>query len=241
MPELSKGKVIVTNWHVFEPQAVQTGGTSARVSRAGVAVRSRETITIGQKTGTSHGTRYLTKKELEKQIAAGLIEVKEEITDAEGNLKKVSVDSTRYVESDAAVVNRVLGRQVGGKKNILVFNDEAHHAYRIRKDEPDENEDLFDDEEEEDLVKEATVWVEGLDRIHSLRGINFCLDLSATPYFLARVGQSTNQTFPWVVSDFGLTEAIESGLVKIPQLAVRDSTGKDIPAISIYGGTFLKS
>ncbi len=79
------------------------------------------------------------------------------------------------------------------------------------------------------LVKEATVWVEGLDRIHSLRGINFCLDLSATPYFLARVGQSTNQTFPWVVSDFGLTEAIESGLVKIPQLAVRDSTGKDIP------------
>jgi type III restriction enzyme len=32
-----------------------------------------------------------------------------------------------------------------------------------------------------------------------------------------------------VVSDFGLTDAIESGLVKIPQLAVRDSTGADIP------------
>jgi type III restriction enzyme len=32
-----------------------------------------------------------------------------------------------------------------------------------------------------------------------------------------------------VVSDFSLTDAIESGLVKIPQLAVRDTTGAEIP------------
>ncbi len=31
------------------------------------------------------------------------------------------------------------------------------------------------------------------------------------------------------MSDFGLTDAIESGLVKIPQLAVRDTTGQEIP------------
>ena len=37
----------------------------------------------------------------------------------------------------------------------------------------------------------------------------------------------TNRIFPWVVSDFGLTDAIESGLVKIPQLAVTDPTGED--------------
>jgi type III restriction enzyme len=128
-------------------------------------------------------------------------------------------------------VNRILGREVGGKQNILVFNDEAHHAYRIRRPEPDETEvDLFGEEEEgEEFFKEATVWVDGLDRIHKLRGINFCVDLSATPYFLGRVGQETNRTFPWVVSDFGLTDAIESGLVKIPQLAVRDTTGAAIP------------
>ena len=42
-------------------------------------------------------------------------------------------------------------------------------------------------------------------------------------------GQDTNRPFPWVVSDFGLIDAIESGLVKIPQLAVRDTTGADIP------------
>ena len=37
----------------------------------------------------------------------------------------------------------------------------------------------------------------------------------------------TNRIFPWVVSDFGLTDAIEAGLVKIPQLAVADPSGAD--------------
>ena len=39
----------------------------------------------------------------------------------------------------------------------------------------------------------------------------------------------TNKPFPWVVSDFGLIDAIEAGLVKIPQLAVRDTIGAEIP------------
>jgi len=74
------------------------------------------------------------------------------------------------------------------------------------------------------------VWVDGLDRVNKSRGINFCVDLSATPYFLGRVGRETNRTFPWVVSDFGLTDAIESGLTKIPQLVVRDTTGNPVPS-----------
>jgi len=65
--------------------------------------------------------------------------------------------------------------------------------------------------------------------VNKLRGINFCVDMSATPYFLGRVGQDTNRPFPWVVSDFGLIDAIESGLTKIPQLAIRDTTGAEIP------------
>ncbi len=146
-------------------------------------------------------------------------------------MKHARVTRDRYVESDTALVSRILGREVGGKQNILVLNDEAHHAYRIRKDEPDEEEEdlLGEEDEAEEFYKEATVWIDGLDRIQKLRGINFCVDLSATPYFLGRVGQETNRPFPWVVSDFALTDAIESGLVKIPQLAVRDTTGAEIP------------
>lgn len=225
MAELTKGRVIVTNWHVFEPQASKLGGTSARVLKSGVALHVKQLIRIGPKTTTAHGWKYLTVDELHQQVAAGLLEILEEAKDKQGNLTKVHVKAVRHVESDASVVNRIFGREVGGKQNILVFNDEAHHAYRIRLTEPEENEE----EESEEFFKEATVWIDGLDRVHKLRGINFCVDLSATPYFLGRVGRQTNRIFPWVVSEFGLTDAIESGLVKIPQLAVRDTTGAEIP------------
>lgn len=231
MPFLTQGRVLVTNWHVFEPQGMQVGGVSAKVAKAGVAIRLKETITIGPKTTTARGKRYLSLEDFARQVAAGMLTVLEEQKDSEGNLLRINVESLRYIESDTALVNRILGREVGGKQNILVMNDEAHHAYRIKREEKEEGEeDLFGEEEEaEDFFKEATVWVEGLDRINKLRGINFCVDLSATPYYLGRVGQETNRPFPWVVSDFGLIDAIESGLVKIPQLAVRDTTGAEIP------------
>src|SRR5579871_272639 len=38
MPLLTQGRVLVTNWHVFEPQSMQVGGVSARVVKAGVPV-----------------------------------------------------------------------------------------------------------------------------------------------------------------------------------------------------------
>lgn len=230
MSQLRQGKVLVTNWHIFQPQTPQMGGVGGKVIRTGKAVTTTETITIGTKTTTARGRRYLTLDELHRQIAAGMIQVEEEIHEKDGSLKQVRVSATRYVESDTALVQRVLGREVGGKQNILVMNDEAHHAYRIIKEQDEQEEDLFgEDEEAEEFYKEATIWVDGLDKIHKLRGINFCVDLSATPYYLGRVGQETNKPFPWVVSDFGLIEAIESGLVKIPQLAIRDTSGAAIP------------
>jgi type III restriction enzyme len=185
LPTLTQGHVLVMNWHVFEPQSVQVAGDSARVVKAGRPALTRETITLGAKTTTARGTRYLTREDVERQVAAGLLTVLKEQRDKDGGLKKVEVESYRYVESDTALVNRLLGREVGGKRNVLVMNDEAHHAYRIRR--PAAEGDEFDDEEEaEEFVREATVWVEGLDRIHKLCGINCCIDLSATPYYLGR-------------------------------------------------------
>jgi type III restriction enzyme len=198
MADLAKGKVVVTNWHAFEPQLIQTGGVSARVSKAGRKVDDPYWVRIGPKTTSARGKRYLSFDDYRRQRDLGQLDVVEEKADAEGNLVQARIRSEKYVESDTALLNRVLGREVGGKQNILVFNDEAHHAYRIRREEPDEDEgDLYgDDEEAEDFFKEATVWVDGLDRIHKGRGINFCVDLSATPYYLGRVGQDTNRTFP---------------------------------------------
>jgi type III restriction enzyme len=231
MPLMTQGKVLVNNWHVFEPQSMQSGGVGGKVIKAGVPVRVKETINIGSKTTTARGSRYLTLKDFENQVAAGILVVLEEERDKQGNLNKVRVASTRYYESDTSILNRVLGREVGGKQNILVFNDEAHHAYRIRRDEPElgEEDEFGDAEEADEFFQEATIWIDGLDKVQKLRGINICIDLSATPYFLGRVGRETNKPFPWVVSDFGLIDAIEAGLVKIPQLAVRDTTGAEIP------------
>jgi type III restriction enzyme len=232
IPDLARGHVLITNWHIFEPQTVTATGTGARVIKAGVRVESREKILIGSKTTVARGNRYITEAELQRQIAAGVVEIISEDRDKEGRRRSVQARTWRYVESDAAVVNRILGKDFGGKQNILVFNDEAHHAYRIFNEYPDSWDEMDESEREEWLAErdEATVWVDGLDRVNKHRGINFCVDLSATPYFLGRVGQGTNRTFPWVVSDFGLTDAIESGLTKIPQLVVRDTTGHPVPS-----------
>jgi type III restriction enzyme len=141
----------------------------------------------------------------------------------------------KYFESDAAWFKRIrreLGSGKGRSPHWLIFNDEAHHAYR-RGDSAIE-ETLDDDK---DLAKknarEATIWIEGLDRINKLaggsrrRGINLTIDLSATPFFIQGSGNEVGKPFPWVVSDFGLLDAIESGLVKIPQLPARDVSGAE--------------
>jgi len=229
LPQLSQGKVIITNWHVLEPRTPSTAGDGGKVVKVGVEVAKTETIRIGDKNDTKRGTRWLTRETLLQQVANGLIEIVEGDPATDGAIK---IRSVRYLESDRSLVNRVL-HDAPGKQNILVFNDEAHHAYRIRTKQDDDVAELDEDDREdwEETKKEATVWVEGLDRIarQKDRRINLCVDLSATPYFLNRIGQEANRPFPWVVSDFGLIDAIESGLVKIPQLAVRDCTGSEIP------------
>jgi type III restriction enzyme len=135
-------------------------------------------------------------------------------------------------ESDAAFCARVL-RDLGSRNNLLVINDEAHHAYRPKALD-DESERLAGLTAEERAAlrrekEEATVWVSGLDRINAVRGINLCLDLSATPFYIQGSGYEESTPFPWVVSDFGLVDAIESGIVKIPRVPVADDTGRPEP------------
>lgn len=232
MPDLTQGSVIITNWHGFEPQGSAVGGTGARVVKAGKATEAKERFIVAGKTTSLHGKKYITPEILDARVTKGELRILDDKTDKNGR-RVVVVSGTAYVESDTALVNRLLKDAKSGKSNILVLNDEAHHAYRINPTKGDEEEgeegEAGENELEDYERKEATVWIDGLDKIDKLRGINLCVDLSATPYFISRIGQATNQIFPWAVSDFGLTDAIESGLVKIPQLAVRDTTGKDMP------------
>jgi type III restriction enzyme len=124
----------------------------------------------------------------------------------------------RGAESDKAFVRRVLGK-LSGFKDIVVINDEAHHAYRIP---PDIKVSRKQVEEQGLDLEEATRWIEGLDRIHGQLRINRCFDLSATPFVPTGRTNTEQGLFDWIVSDFGLNDAIEAGLVKTPRVVVRD-------------------
>ncbi len=164
MPELAKGKVLVTNWHGFLPESPH----------------------------------------------------------AEGGKSYVVVNKGE--ESPEAFGRRVLG-DLYDRGPLLVLNDEAHHAYRPAP--VGEGEKLSAEEKAE--REEATVWISGLDRLNQACGVRLAVDLSATPFYLTGSGYIEGSPFPWLVSDFGLVDAIESGIVKIPRLPVSDTTGRPEP------------
>ena len=120
----------------------------------------------------------------------------------------------RGAKSDEAYIREVL-EEMASARNIVVINDEAHHAWRTPA------ESKVKGLKKED-IEEATKWIGGLDRIHRSRGILSCYDFSATPFAPSGKEVYEEALFPWIVSDFGLNDAIESGLVKTPRVVIRD-------------------
>lgn len=143
----------------------------------------------------------------------------------------------RFTETPGEMVARVCregGADLMGRKNIIVLNDEAHHCYRrkVGGEEDAEAAPLTAEEraEAEENSKAAHVWIGGLEAFKDQLGIEAIYDLSATPFFLGGSGYGEGKLFPWVVSDFGLMDAIESGIVKVPRLPVVDDAIKgDLP------------
>ncbi|HOP78358.1 MAG TPA: DEAD/DEAH box helicase family protein [Thermogutta sp.] len=136
--------------------------------------------------------------------------------------KRKSVDK-RGVKSDEAYTRDVLG-EMANARNILVINDEAHHAWRVNWEAEGK---YLRQRDLKDSAEEATVWIGGLDRLHRARGILKCYDFSATPFTPSGKRTSEEALFGWIVSDFGLNDAIESGLVKTPRVVVRDDAVPD--------------
>jgi type III restriction enzyme len=127
--------------------------------------------------------------------------------------KKKGVDK-RGAKSNEAYI-RVVLEGMADARNLVVINDEAHHAWRIPA------ESKIKGVKKEDL-EEATKWVGGLDRIHAGRGILNCYDFSATPFAPSGKQATEEALFGWILSDFGLNDAIEAGLVKTPRVVIRD-------------------
>jgi len=128
-----------------------------------------------------------------------------------------------FVETPAKMAQRVC-RPFGTRKGIVVLNDEAHHCYRS-KPVAETGEKLTGEEkkEAEKREAEARLWINGLEAVHKRTGVRTVYDLSATPFYLKGSSYPEGTLFPWVVSDFSLIDAIESGIVKIPRVPVAEN------------------
>lgn len=142
--------------------------------------------------------------------------------DSEDAIKKCKSVDKRGAKSDEAYAREVLG-DMANAQNLLVINDEAHHAWRKN---PEIKVKLTKEQKEQE--DEATIWVSGLDRINRARRILACYDFSATPFAPSGKRNDEEALFGWIVSDFGLNDGIESGLVKTPRVVVRDDSIPDV-------------
>ena len=127
-------------------------------------------------------------------------------------------------ETEGQMLARVMP-ELMTMKGILVLNDEAHHCYREKaQDENDEGKLGGDELQEAKSNQEAArVWISGLEAVQRKLGLGRVIDLSATPFFLRGSGYAEGTLFPWTVSDFSLMDAIESGIVKLPRVPVVDN------------------
>jgi type III restriction enzyme len=185
----------------------------------GLTVRDRLKVLVPDAPGNYYTFFEIVPPGLEEKLRQGRVRVANWHTlgiETEAQLAKVrSVDQRRRMaRSDERYLRDVLG-DLADARNLIVINDEAHHAWRVNPEVKVKGVSKSD-------VEEATKWVRGLDRIHATRGILRCFDFSATPFAPSGRKSSEEAVFPWIVSDFGLNDAIESGLVKTPRVVVRD-------------------
>jgi type III restriction enzyme len=133
-------------------------------------------------------------------------------------------------ETEGQMIQRVMP-DLMGMKNILAINDEAHHCYREKPKEADDEELKGEEKKEAEKANEAArLWISGLEAVNRKIGLSQVIDLSATPFFLRGSGYAEGTLFPWTMSDFSLMDAIECGIVKLPRVPVAENIpGNEMP------------
>jgi len=202
----------------------------------GITIRDRLRVLLPNDPQTFYRTMDLVTPEQLERLQAATVEItnyhafiRREKVEAAGLTKRILAgpegDTERFRETPGEMVRRV-ARVFGTAKDIVVLNDEAHHCYAPAPPELAQEGSLEADERAEarQNQEEARVWFEGLRAVRDKLGIRAVFDVSATPFFLKGSGYPEGTLFPWVVSDFGLMDAIESGIVKVPRVPVADDS-----------------
>lgn len=138
----------------------------------------------------------------------------------------------RWEETDDEMIGRLL-KDHRSARSIVVINDEAHHCYRMDHTGLAEAKGEAKSEE-----GKAALWFSALKALQAQGRLAQVFDLSATPMYLRRPVELQSAHFPWIVSDYPLSDAIEAGLTKIPRLPVDDdSVQKDPVYRKLYDKT----
>jgi len=139
-------------------------------------------------------------------------------------------EDPKTLETEGQMLQRVMS-ELMGMKNVLALNDEAHHCYREKPGEGDEEVLKGDERKEAEKNREAArLWISGLEIVNRKLGLTRVIDLSATPFFLRGSGYAEGTLFPWTMSDFSLMDALECGIVKLPRVPVADNIpGTEVP------------
>jgi type III restriction enzyme len=99
-------------------------------------------------------------------------------------------DELNTQETEGQMLQRVMP-DLMGMKNILAINDEAHHCYREKPTEADDEDLKGDDRKEAEKNNEAArLWISGLEAVNRKLGLSRVLDLSATPFFHSGLGDA---------------------------------------------------
>ena len=139
-------------------------------------------------------------------------------------------EALNTLETEGQMLQRVMP-DLMGMKNILAINDEAHHCYREKPLDVDDEKLKGDARKEAEKNSEAArLWISGLEIVKRKLGLSRVIDLSATPFFLSGSGYAEGTLFPWTMCDFSLMDAIECGIVKLPRVPVADNIpGDEMP------------
>jgi type III restriction enzyme len=109
--------------------------------------------------------------------------------------------------------NAAIRRMLGSFHDVVVINDEAHHAYGEKKTKKGDD---------TAFIK----WSRIIDRVSRAVRLSLVLDLSATPWYGSGSPKPEGTLYEWLVSDFSVYDAFESGLVKVVRLPDPDEPGR---------------
>ena len=109
--------------------------------------------------------------------------------------------------------NAPIRRMLGGWRDLVVINDEAHHVYGEKRSKKSDD-------------PEYIKWSKILERISKAARTSLVIDLSATPWYGSGSPKPEGTLFEWLVSDFSVYDAFESGLVKVVRLPDPDEHGR---------------